>query len=88
MPCDNLDDHRIPMLRVGTRVLDAPRPPLCQARSRQEATRSVEEGIPTRERGNEKNRATESRGTRSSSDTDFSSAQANLVIAGSLRQTR
>jgi hypothetical protein len=44
----------VPTLCVGTRVLDALRSDDCHARSRHEATPSVEEGIPTPERGNEK----------------------------------
>ena len=46
----------VPTLCVGTRVLDALRHVGCHARSRHEATPSVEEGIPTPERGNEKMR--------------------------------
>ena len=43
----------VPTLCVGTRVLDSHRPVGCHARFRHEATPSVEEGVPTPERGNE-----------------------------------
>ena len=44
--------YLVPTLCVGTRDLDALRPAACRAKPKQETTRSVEEGIPTR-RGRE-----------------------------------
>ena len=43
----------VPTLCVGTLVLDALRHVGCHARYRHEETQSVEEGVPTPERGNE-----------------------------------
>ena len=48
--------YLVPTLCVGTRVLDALRPAACRAKLKQETTRSVEEGIPTRSVGTRKPR--------------------------------